>query len=604
MKKTHKILIISILFFLFLQKNTFAQGTIIPLGSEAYHIIDRLEIKSGRPYSIGTGLKPFLRGEVIKYAISLDTSRLNLSSRDRQDLFWLFKDNNEWLNQPEKPTTLMGNQEKIAFEDDDSVRKIGSQMEASGKNNRYVERKPILKYFYKTPANFFQLDKKDVHIRVNPILNVKYFKDTKDSNVQFFNQRGLELRGGIDDRVYFYANVLETQAGFAPYVNERILRDNSVPGANIYKNFGSSLSKRINGYDYSIANGYVGFNVTKHIGFQFGHGQSSIGDGMRSMILSDYGPNHLYFKFNTRFGKFQYQNLFTEMRSDGYFNGASGLEKKHLATHFFNYNITKNLSFGLFESVMYGNRPNKGWDINYFNPIIFYRSVEYLNSSSDNVLVGAQGKWNFLNRFSLYGQFTLDEFNLGYLFPKGDTPKGWWANKYAIQTGLKYIDVAGIDHLDAQIEYNSVRPYTFSHFSEYTNYQNSNQPLAHPIGANFKEFIAKIRYQPSQKLVIDARFIKILTGEDSSMTSRSYGQIISKNYNTRPNEFGNFIGQGIRSDIMMLGVDVSYQLFHNVFADVHYFYRKKDSAIASRNQLTNYIGAGIRVNVANRRNDF
>jgi hypothetical protein len=324
---------------------------------------------------------------------------------------------------------------------------------------------------------------------------------------------------------------------------------------------------------------------------------------MRSLILSDFGPTHLYLKINTRFGKFQYQNLFTEMRTVPYSSGDKFAPKKHIATHFFSYNITKNLNFGLFESVVYGNRPGSGWDINYFNPIIFYRSVEYLGNSADNVLVGAQGKWNILNRFSLYGQLTLDEFNFGLLFPKDPAQKGWWANKYAIQAGLKYIDVAGIDHLDAQIEYNSVRPYTYSHDEVFTNYQNSNQPLAHPIGANFNEFIAKIRYQPSQKLVIDARFIKILTGEDSIGT-KSYGQNVIKNYTTRPNQFGNFIGQGIRSDIMMLGLDVSYQLFHNVFADVHYFYRKKDSAIASRNQLTNYIGAGIRINVANRRNDF
>ena len=600
-----KIFYISLLIFVFSNKNTFAQGTIVPLGNDAYHIIDRLEVKTGRPFTLGTGLKPYLRGDVVRYAMDLDTSRILLSGKDRIDLYWLFKDNNEWLKQAELPTTLAGKRENIIYKDTSGVTWLtGSQTQASFADNRYIERKPLLKYFYKTPANLFQLDKQYYYLRINPILNVKYYKDFKDDKIQFLNQRGVEIRGGIDDRVYFYANVVETQANFAPYVRDRIARDTAAPGVNYLKTYNSSISSKLNGYDYSIANGYVGFNVTKHIGFQFGHGTSFVGDGMRSLIFSDFSPYHLYFKINTRFGKFQYQNLFTEMRTTAYLEGDTYAPKKHLATHFLNYNITKNLSFGVFESIVYGNRPGSGWDLNYFNPIIFYRSVEYLGNSQDNALLGAQGKWNFLNRFSLYGQFVLDEFNFSNLFPKGGTPKGWWANKYAIQAGLKYVDVAGIDHLDAQIEYNLVRPYTYSHDDAFTSYAGSNQPLAHPLGANFKETIVKIRYQPTPKFVIDARFIKTFTGEDSLGGKFSYGQNAIKSYRSHPNEYGNFIGQGIKTNIAMLGIDASYQLFHNVYADLHYFYRKQNSAIASRNQLTNYIGGGIRVNIANRRNEF
>jgi hypothetical protein len=587
----------------FLVKNSFSQGTIIPLGNDAYHIIDRLEIKTGVPFSLGTGLKPYLRGDVIRYATDLDTSRLLLSGKDRKDLFWLFKDSNEWLSQSENPTTLTGKNEKVDYQNDDNITKLGSQVEASRFNRKFIERTPILKYFYKTPANFFQLDNKDVFIRANPIINVKYFKDANDDKIQFFNQRGLELRGGIDDRILFYANVLETQANFAVYVRDRIARDTALPGANLYKDYQSSFIDSLSGYDYSIANGYVGFNLTKHVGFQFGHGNSYIGDGIRSLIFSDFSPNHLYFKFNTRFGKFQYQNLFTEMRTTPYLKGDNFAPKKHVATHFLNYNIAKNLSFGVFESIVYGNRPGSGWDINYFNPIIFYRSVEYLGNSADNAILGAQGKWNFLNRFSLYGQFLLDEFNFALLFPKGNTPKGWWANKYGIQAGLKYVDVLGIDHLDAQFEYNSVRPFTYSHSDYFTNYANSNQPIAHPIGANFNESIVHLRYQPTPKFVIETRFLKIKTGEDSTKT-KSYGQNVVRSYNLKANDYGNFIGQGAKADVSMLSVDMSYQFFHNMYADLHYFYRKQKSDLATRNQNTNYIGGGIRINISNRRNEF
>jgi len=34
--------------------------------------------------------------------------------------------------------------------------------------------------------------------------------------------------------------------------------------------------------------------------------------------------------------------------------------------------------------------------------------------------------------------------------------------KVGAQAGLKYINAFGLDHLDLQAEYNSIRPYTYS----------------------------------------------------------------------------------------------------------------------------------------------
>ncbi|MBK7871566.1 MAG: hypothetical protein IPJ74_13280 [Saprospiraceae bacterium] len=40
----------------------YAQGTHLPLGNEAYHILDRLEIKSGVPSPFHSSLKYYTRG--------------------------------------------------------------------------------------------------------------------------------------------------------------------------------------------------------------------------------------------------------------------------------------------------------------------------------------------------------------------------------------------------------------------------------------------------------------------------------------------------------------------------------------------------------------
>ena len=567
-----------------------AQGTAIPLGNDAYSIIDRLEIKTGIPVSFVSGMKPYLRGDVVRYALQLDTAGVAISGLDRKDLYWLFKDNNEWLSQREFTKSLLSSE---------TTEKSHSQL--SFESDKYIERKPFLHSFYKSPANAFELNAKYFYLRINPLLNFRVGKDRYDDQWQFTNLRGFQLRGGIDDKVYFYADIEETQSRFAPYVTERIERDRAIQGAHLYKPYNSRVIKNLrDGYDYTIANGYFGFNLSRHIGMQFGHGSNFIGDGYRSLLLSNNSANYLYWKINTQIGKLSYQNIFAQfstanMESDTF-------RRKYMATHLLNYKPFPGLDIAVFESVVIQPRDGDQFDFNYLNPVIFYRTVEYISGSNDNALLGMQLKYNFLKRFSMYGQLMLDEFNFKYLFSAGETRRGWWANKYALQGGIKYIDILGIDHLDGRLEFNYIRPYTYQHYN-LTSYSNARQPLAHPIGANCKEINWQLRYQPRAKWRIDGRAIFLQTGEDSTF-QRPYGQNVLSPYYRFPNEFGNTVGQGVSTNIFIAGIDLSYQFMHNMFAELQYFYRSKNSAIVSRNERSHYLGAGIRINIANRRMDW
>ena len=97
-----------------------AQGSAIPLRNISYHIIDRLEIKTGLATSIFTAVQPYRRGDVASYAIAIDTTFGGLTSKDHYDLNYIFKDNNEWLGQSQYPTRLTSKNELVyqkAFED-------------------------------------------------------------------------------------------------------------------------------------------------------------------------------------------------------------------------------------------------------------------------------------------------------------------------------------------------------------------------------------------------------------------------------------------------------------------------------------------------------
>ncbi len=580
-----------------------AQSVGVPLGTDTYHIVDRLDIKTGLSSEIHTGVKYYGRRDVARLAMKIDTSLIRLSLKDRRDLYYIFRDNNDWIGQNKGAVTVssQNTDEQVYIDSTKTFYKLKTtENQSSIQSDYYIEsKKPILKYFYRTPANLFELNKQHFYLKVNSIINFKLAKSDNEEDILFDNLRGIAVRGGVDGKVFFYTEVQESQTRFANYVNTRIERDRAIPGAGFFKNYESSIFDSKNGYDFLNAQGYLGLNITKHVGLQIGHGRNFIGNGYRSIFLSDFANNYFYLKLNTRVWKFHYQNIFAELSASGSLDddGDELLPKKYMAAHYLSCNINKNLSIGFFESVVFGRGDN--FELNYLNPVILYRTIEQYIGSPDNVMIGLDFKWNLLQRFSLYGQLMIDEFVFSELLVERN---GWWANKNGVQLGLKYIDVFGIDHLDGQVEFNTVRPYTYTHSDSTANYAHYNQALAHPLGANFKELILRAKYPLTKKLTLDARFIHVNYGLDSD--SLNYGNNILLSNRTRGPDYGNETSQGIKTTTQILGLDLSYQVFHNMYVDLHYFYRKQDADVDQYDQNTSYIGGGVRVNFARRKLDF
>ncbi len=75
---------------------------------------------------------------------------------------------------------------------------------------------------------------------------------------------------------------------------------------------------------------------------------------------------------------------------------ASGTNfRKYVAMHHLSWNVTKNFNIGLFEAVITNQNNYNGFDVSFFNPIIFYRAVEFSNGGdlSGNVQVGLNMKY-------------------------------------------------------------------------------------------------------------------------------------------------------------------------------------------------------------------
>lgn len=533
----------------------------VPLNSMSYHLIDRIDIAYPMTYrTMATSIKPYLRASIPELTLNWQNAD-QLSEKDQFNARYLMHDNKEFCV-PDKGPYYQGE---------------------------------LFQFFYPEPATFYQF----FSVRINPVLHNAFGASSADSGLLFTNTRGIELRGSIDNKVGFYFYATDNQAILPRFVQERVnAAPQVVPGEGISKIF------KENGVDYLSARGYVSFNATDHIAMQFGHDKVFIGDGIRSMIWSDNADDQLMFRINTRIWRLQYMNLFTELANyDGSNIYNSLIHKKYAALHYLNIPIYKNLQIGVFESIIFdrynamGNET--GFELQYLNPIIFYRAIESGLGSSDNVVLGTNWKWNFLNRFSFYGQFVLDEFVFSELF-SGD---GWWGNKYAVQSGLKYIDAFGLDQLDLQYEVNMARPYTYSYEddngSSYTHYA---QAIAHPLGANFYEHLFSLWYQPKEKFVLRNTTMLATKGTDTSGVN--YGGNIFLDYNTYASEYGNTLAQGVQEKVFLNDLMLSWYFWHNTSIDLRCIYRKADSEIDTHDTNELFYSIGIRMNEVPKWNLF
>jgi hypothetical protein len=541
-----------------------AQDTGIPLNSPSYDILHRISVQTG--VHLDNATLPVSRQEVVQFIHNVRTSGVILSERDLKDITWLERDNNEFF----PGDTLL----------------------------KYSRRR-IFRPFYPTKTHLIEYDSPDFSVRANPMFNFGIASERDNENILFANQRGAEIRARIGKKVYVYTSFLETQARFNSFTTRWINENNAIPNNGFFKTYNSTVTDKINGYDFNNAVGYIAAPLTKQISFQLGHGRHFIGQGYRSMFVSDFSNNYFYAKLRTKIWKFTYENYYVDLsRPFSALDPRNGEDQRFGVFHYLNFQATKNLKFGAFEAVAF--KRNTGFELQYINPVILYRTIEGGFNSSDNVLLGADFSWNIAKRFQVYGQLLLDEFLFAALYnPK---ERGWWGNKSAKQIGLKYTNVVGVDHLDLQVEYNSVRPYTYSHFDSLSNWTHFGQPLTHPLGANFKELVTILRYQPFPKWTLQARYLNIIKGEDGA--AQNWGGNPNLTYNVRPNDYGNFIGQGERSTISIIGIDVNWRLSHHLYWDFKVLVRQQNSTNDSRDLNSYIFGTGLRMNVWSKDSDF
>lgn len=553
--------------FLFVPTLCFSQSTTLPQGSKHRILLNRLEMlmQSNPELNVAT-IKPISRQTAVTIAEMADSLNQRfpydfyhrLTKVDHHNLRSLLMNNTEWV---------------------------------TGDQSGITSKKPLWNTFYKTPADFFTVNEKDFFLAINPVLQQQQSLETGNGERVFLNSKGITARGLIAKKVGFDAYITDNQERGPQFFQDRVRFYDAVPGVGFYKPFKSTA------LDYIDARGSIHFNAGKYFRFQFGYDKNFIGNGYRSLMLSDFGNSYLHLRINTSIWKIQYQNLFMELvpQTINISAGNKILDKKYAAMHHLSMNVTKWLNIGIFEAVIFGRENN--FEFSYLNPIIFLRAAEQQAGSADNAIIGLDFKANAGHQGQIYGQLILDEFLLREV-KAGD---GWWGNKFGVQLGAKYINAFNIDNLDLQVEGNVVRPFTYSHFDSVANYSHYNQPLAHPLGANFFEMLGTATYQPKPRWTIQGRVIYWKQGLDS--INSNFGFNIFKPNGTRSMEYGNEVGGGISSRGFNVAGLVSWEWKENLFVEGSLMFRNfKTVNTSADNSLM--LTVGLRLNMFRREYDY
>lgn len=317
----------------------------------------------------------------------------------------------------------------------------------------------------------------------------------------YHNTRGVFLNGNLSNRIFFNSSFTESQAVLPSAAKGFFIQFGTIPGYGRVKELARNSE-----YDFGAAYGSFSIKATENVNFTLGYDKLFIGDGYRSLILSDFSAPLMYFKSSIKFGKFEYNNIFSKALNPN-FNNVMDLENpvsanskypsKFISYNTLTYKLNQSWQISLVEALVM-SEDLAGWKVPIYSLIPYIRTayIEHKNQLTNN-LTGINLTWQNSKIGIVYSQLIIDRFY------------DWYYPIAAFQLGYKSFDFAGIEDLYLQVEYNRVPRGMYSHRNNEIHYGHYNQALAHPAGAGFNEIIAIADYKLNRfELVAKAVFLK------------------------------------------------------------------------------------------------
>ncbi len=414
-------------------------------------------------------------------------------------------------------------------------------------------------------------------LRIDPLLNLELGKDLSDTNYRILsnNTRGFIASGYIGSKFYFETIFAENQSRFPNYISNNANSTTVIPGQGRWKTF------KTTGYDYAFSSGFFSYQASKNLNIQVGHGKQKIGNGYRSLLLSDNAFNYPYARLTQKWfkGRMQYSNIYAVLMNLSPASVTSTkyaerlFQKKAASFQYLSINATKFLNIGFFQGLIWQagddkNNQHLSWE--YFNPVIYTNITRFGLNNKNNILAGADLKFKITNKLNVYGQFMADNLS--------DTTQ--LGNSFGYQAGLNYFDCFGVNNLFLQMEYNFVNEgsyknpsgiatnQSYSHYNQNLAYTpNYGQELVFITDYKWKRFFTNIKYN-YQSVPLKTNYYYTMSAINAKL-----GYVINPSYNLN----------------VMCGINYRVQNFNN---------------FKHLNNQTSYVYFGFKTNLYNAYYDF
>ena len=411
-----------------------------------------------------------------------------------------------------------------------------------------------------TQEHLLDVQREDYTFFADIVPDFQIGRDFSGSTGTWLNTRGYQFGGTVGSKVSFYTSGYENQGVFAQYYDDYIDSTNVMPGQ---LGGGPKIRPRIK--DWSYVTSLISYTPVQYLNIALGYDKNFIGDGYRSMLLSDISSNYSFLRLRATLGDVQYQTIVAYMLDPGAGRVTTdrrfGNKGKWMSTNYVDWNATNRLSLGIFQSTIWSNISDEG---------------------GRGTRVGFNAKYEILEKTALYGQVMLDK-------------------QSAWQLGFKGSDLFNVSRLNYLFEYNAAKPYAYANNTRLSNYSNYSQPLAHPFGANFKEVIGILNYA-YKRFYFQGQLLGATYGLDSA--GSNYGKDIFKSYDNRERHAGNKIGQGLKTNLYYGEGKVAYLLNPktNLRVEVGAIIRRESNTLSVRN--TSLLTVGLRGSFRNLYTDF
>jgi len=427
------------------------------------------------------------------------------------------------------------------------------------------------------------------YLTISPVLDFTYSQDLEDTLKRrlFQNTRGFVIEGDLFKNFSFSTSFYENQSR-NPMYQSRYFRSNGelyvkksdstyftqnavVPGAGRTKVF------KQDAFDYAYAIGNIIYKPFKVLTLSGGNNQHFIGDGYRSMLLSDNSYSSPYFQANYRFlpkWEFVYlrSKLMNLLRKPASTSVEAYYEPKGYAVNYLSFQATKKLSISLFEGSIYSRGDSitsKRANPLFYNPVPVIGAF-ILKDSEINSILGLNIGYTATNSLRIYGQLAYNNKS----------------NGIGTQLGLRLSEPFKIKQFFAQLELNYASNDLYSSKTSRLNYSHYNLPLAHIKGQGFVEGVFRTNYE-WKRLYFDLKSIYY------SLTNYSDVSLLPS----------------VKIKPLVTGT-----IFHNELEIGYRFNRKLNltffgnwmlrSDNFSPERLTNMFGLGLRTGLLNHYSDF